>query len=545
MSAIPSSSSSSSSSVTISALDNNTVLPAFLFKLKKEVACTLFVQDAKIDYNRLKAGQAEAMYTCEFGLGALSRWGQSAWGEGESRPLNRAVKLLNDRNIRLWLMAKPEVLEDNRQKEGASSFMDKFQKALAKSPLNILEIKSAFKQTFPTPFNRAGFDSKDLSTYYSVGYTPYRDLPPEHFANISEEYPKNPRIAMMDGGVTGSVNRIFGYKFLSRLAMNGTEAAAQNPSYVIIESIYRPDLAGFLKTRFPKEERLVLKHAAASRGEGVVVINASDEKTLDADLKVLLAEGCEFKKVSSLSICLVEKFISAKEKIQDAESGETITRVVYLALQSKGEFELHVVDGVKSIEDPSAHETAHTKGLVKLSKWHNGNVTVLNDETIQLVQQQAVKAISAIAKRAIQYDQNAALTYFLKSDNHILNLVGVELLTPTFVCDYRSRYGKNKEQLRLSNEQCDLLIDLLKRNQRPILLNRIFANCISDIPQLFKGIQYATKFGDLVKKFWDVSCEKGLKSSYEDTLKTYFAIFTKDHPFRIEHLIHILQSNAE
>ncbi len=106
----------------IMAVDQSTLLPATLFKCKIEVACTLFVQDAKINFQQLRSGQPGALYTCEFGLGAASGWGMAEWGEGESRPLNRAVKLLNDRNIRIWFMAPEALVAQHKSKQVKIAF---------------------------------------------------------------------------------------------------------------------------------------------------------------------------------------------------------------------------------------------------------------------------------------------------------------------------------------------------------------------------------------------------------------------------------------
>ncbi len=503
----------------ICALDQTTHLPAALFKNKQDVAITLIVHDTKTNFKMLRDGRPQAMQTCEFGLGSLSEWGL-AWGTEEARPLNRAVEALNKRGIKVWMMVTEEVLAKD-EAEQERSFLVKFQKALMKSPLNHLSMKSAEGQPFPTPYIPGGFDSKKLSTYYGVGYTSYWNLPASHFANISGEFPRNPRILMMDGGIGGSINCVLGYKFLSRLAMNGTEAASQIPPYVIIESVYRKELAQFLKMRFPKDERLVLKHAASSRGEGVVVMNAIDEKTLDTQLQLFLSEGSGFKKVSPLSICLVEKFISVKEKTSRGVEGECMTRMVYMAIRDQGQFELRVIDGVKAIEDSTAHENASTHGLVKLSKW-NAEVSLLNDDELQLVQHHVAKEISAIAKRAMQYDLQAALKYFLKHNEHILNLVGVELFTPSFVCSYRERVGQYKHQLRLSDEHCDLLSSLLQRNESPLLMDRIFDNCIKDIANGLRGIPYAHKFPDLVETFWKISRVRGRQGDYEGELQKLY-----------------------
>jgi hypothetical protein len=447
-------------------------------------------------------------------------------------------------------MMVPKAIEQDKSKFGKHSFIQSFVATLKQNPLNLLSIENPLGlKKFPTTYDTTAFKPDTLSTHYALAFSPFNDLPAEHFANITGEYRQNPRIVMLDGGITGPVNRIMGYKFMTRLAMNGTEAADQNPPYVMVESVYRPELAAFLKEKFPSETRLVLKHVAAARGEGVVIINASTHETLDAELKSLLQEGSDFKKVSPLSICLIEKFVSTPEKSHKDEKKmvETVVRVVYLALQDQGKFELKVIDAAKAVEDPDSHESKQTHGMVKLGKWHDGRITVLSDDDLQLMESRVTREISAIAQRSIRFDPQMAVKHFLTSDNPILNLVGVELFVPYHFCSYREKIQQTG--LRISDEQCRLFLGLLQRNQSPLLVERLFENSIIDAWKLLEGVPLAPLFPTLLKRIWDIGKEKGLQRKIESELidlsqNLTRLKYTNKGSFPIEAFVTLLSKNT-
>jgi hypothetical protein len=158
-----------------------------------------------------------------------------------------------------------------------------------------------------------------------------------------------------------------------------------------------------------------------------------------------------------------------------------------------GELKLHALDAVKATEDTSSHGDSSTQGMVKLGKWYR-EIKLVEDDDLKKIEQVAEKSISAIAQRAMRYDSSAAVRYFLTSDNPILNLVGVELFYPYNVCIYRV-------EKKITEEQCELLSNLLDRNQSPLLLERMYENIILD---LFKSVTEnvipCKKYPDLLLK---------------------------------------------
>lgn len=461
-------------------LDQNFVLSDEIFPFKEVADCTLFVQDAKINFSSLSQHAPGAVKTCEFGLAAASQWNITPWGKNRSRPLERAVRILNGKGIKLWLMAEERIIENCRSKD-LEGFWAKLSASIARNPQNHIRLENPFRKQpeFPAPYTcDKEFHPEKITDHYAVGIAPYCNLPASHFGDITGKHPSDPRIVVMDGGMLGPVNRIMGYKHMTRLAMNGTAAAPQNPSYVIVESEYHVDLAAFLKQKFPNDKRLVLKHVAASRGEGVVVLDASSEEVLDKQLKELLKEKSEFKQVSQISVCLVESFVSTKEATStkpNSALSETIVRVVYLGLKDQNKVELFTLDGVKCYENTEGHKTPLTKGMVKLGKFNDGLMEVLNKEQLDLIHKNVFPQLSKAAERAMNYDSSKAVLNFLQSDNHLLNLIGIEFFVPTHLCTYRD----NKEgNLVISEKHCQLLLNLLDRNKHHLVLKRIFENII-------------------------------------------------------------------
>ena len=456
-------------------LDNSSILPPALFKKPERAWCAFFVQDTKMDMS------GETMKTCEFGLGFGSLWTPKVWGDTNT-PFDLAFKILNQRFPRIWLMATPEVIAEN-SKTGDSAVWPKVVKAIQSNRNNILGLRNPCEKLpgFPTPFNeKAPFNPHMMSTYYALGITPYSDLPADHFADITGKYPKQPRILMMDGGPLGPLHSVCNYKHLTRLVMNGTASAEQNPPFVIVETKYTPELASFLKSKFTTESKLVMKHVASSRGEGVVVIDATSETILDTQLKDLLSENAEFKNRNPLSICIIESFISTPEAPSLEKTKESLVRVANLVFQDNQKIEFYPVAAVRSFEDEKPLQEKLTRGMVKLGKMNDGRFVRFDQHQLDQIREKHFNEIATFAERAVSYDSDAAVSYFLSSNNHILNLIGIELFSPILSANYReslkTQHGQSYKRIKESH--CQLLISLLQRNKSVVIRERIWENIL-------------------------------------------------------------------
>ena len=192
-------------------------------------------------------------------------------------------------------------------------------------------------------------------------------------------------LLMMDEEPLGPAVRVFNYKHITRLVMNGTAAADQNPSYVVIETRYSAKLAEFLKSKFPNDRKLVLEHVASGRGEGVVIMDASSEDILDKQLIKFLSEDSEFRSRSPLSICIIESFISTPEDASAKKMNETIVRVANLVIQDNKKIKFHPVDASRCFEDQKSHQDKSTVGIVKLGKYNDGRLEVFSDKQLTLI----------------------------------------------------------------------------------------------------------------------------------------------------------------
>lgn len=461
-------------------VDNNLVLPATIFSNPNRAWCQFFIQDAKVDLVRGK------IMTCEFGLAKVS-----AWDKETSFTVQRAVDVLN-KHQRLWFFADPSYLRFVNEKSGDDSFASIFGQAMKKNPINQFTLQDPFETLQPLPKTALNpnaslkFDPENIDSYYAIGVSPYHRIPAAHFSKVTEEKEQKNILLLDEGSGVGPCIKVYCYKHISRLIMNGTDAAGQNPPYVLIETAYSSQLAAFLKQRFPDDRKLVLKHVAASRGEGVVMLDATTTESLDHALESNLKEDSVFRKVSPLSICLVESFISTPE-VKGSVNKETMVRISYVVTRHMKDVKVNVLSGFKCYaQEPSDNKTQFS-GVVKLSK-NDGKIEILDDDTLKRIQAIVDRDISCIAQRAVSYDREAAVLYFLSSDNYILNLLGIELFAPFLVCNYRERVETPQGNYnRVSDEQCKLLCKILERSSNPILRERILKTVI--MPDWTAGVE--------------------------------------------------------
>lgn len=447
-------------------VDNSLILPEAIFKNPERAWCQFFVQDAKIDQVR------NNVMTCEFGLGVASQWDQT-----NSSAIENLIDTLNQKQ-RIWFLADPSYAEFANEKEGENSVYHIFSRFLRKNPANHVGIDNPFRPLKPLGDKKSHlFDKDNIDSYHAIGITLYSNIPSEHFQNVVDEGVQHPPLLLLDeGSGEGPCLRVYGYKHLTRLLLNGA-APEQNPPYVLVETQYSPQLALFLKEKFPDSKKLVLKHVAASRGEGVVILNASDRETLDKELATHLHKESPFRSVSPLSICLIENFISTPE-VRENSFKETLVRVSYLVTRNQNEIEVKVLSGLKCFAQDPVDSTSQYSGVVKLSK-NDGTLFTVEDRELHRIQQIVNREIKSIAEKAVSYQPQEAVRFFLSSDNTVLNLLGVELFAPFLTCKYRERI-KNIHGVyyRMSDTHCQLLIDLLKRNPAQIIRKRILENIL-------------------------------------------------------------------
>ncbi len=449
-------------------IDNTYTLPDSIFPGLDRAWCQLFVQDAKVS----QTGQIK---TCEFGLGFVSRLSVM---KGE--PIRKAIEILNQ-YAPIWFMTDHNYLEHVTQMYGEYAFANLLIKAMQNHESNFqMPIDSQMLKKRPAAYPKEQkFNPDAISSYSAIGIWPDPNIPSERLRNIIK-YPKDtPSLLLLDeGSGTGPCLRTYGYKHISRLMMNGTIAQEQNPPFLLIETRYTTGLASFLKRKFPDDQKLMLKHVAASRGEGVIELDASSEESLDKALSEHLSDKSTFRQVSPISVCLIEKFISTPQK-KDNQLKETLVRVAYLVIRNLKKVDVHLVGAVKCFGKSSCNSSR--SGIVKLSK-NDGTIQVLQEDDLSKIRERISQQIACVAERAICYQSDEAVRHFLESDSHILNLVGVELFAPFLICSYRKFVQPENERCPhyryVSDQQCDLFLSLLQRNKSEIVRERILENII-------------------------------------------------------------------
>ena len=466
----------------IACLDATFCLPEALFRKQLEAGCTIFMQDAKFDFRQLERLPDSAMKTCELSP-LLSAWWDKADSEQASNlPLATVITLMKEEKNGSEIRQIAKTLAEHLTKNGSDVDWIKVSQEVKQVGMSLLLPTSL---EFPPSDKESSFSLKQLNTPCAADAD-------------------SPRREMLDNEPLGSVNPLLGYKHLSRLALNGTKGATQNPNYVLVEAVYKPTLAAFLKERFAADRRLVLKHVACSKDEGVVMINASTVERLDAALSLHLKEDSPFKRASPLAICLVESLIATAEPAFIAEEEnklvETMVRVAYFALFQQGTLQLQAIGGAKATADPLTQLIVDVTGLVKLPKWPVEKMTALSAADLEKMEPLIHSQISVIAERALRYDAKAAVQYFLQSANPLLNLVGVELFYPFHSGNYRESTCEGL--FRISNEQCQLFSALLERNKNPLLVSRLLQHLLFDVLQIPKGLKIASALPALFQHIW-------------------------------------------
>lgn len=496
-------------------LDNAIRLPDSIFnKPTQEVWITCFFQDV------VGHPETNQLITCQAGLAMTSRWdvmgGQAA---------EKVARVLNGHFKHVWLMAEEDYADRQANFEGeASSAWFNMRRALKKNPNNILFLKDPAKKTeFPGHYDaKAPFDPRKTTDFFAVGLTPHNDVTMEHLIDITGRHRNDPRVVLMDREPNGPVRCVAQFRPLQLLAANGTDAETQNPPFVIIEAKFSEELVTLLMKKFRGSRRLVLRYVFFVFGEGAVTLNASTVESLRKDLFRYLSTESEFQRKNPASVCLVESFSTAPGDHNSEKVDDTTTRIMYVVLQNQGKINVYPVAGVRASGGSEFKTDAQSHVFIRFKESKDGKFE-LNAEQLEAIRKRHFDKIAAFAKRAVSYNPDAAVEFFLSSSNHLFNLVGIELFSPMLSRNYREVVYSPEGTLyhRVSKSQIKQLIALIQNNKQPIIRERIWVNIIEPTFELLTQIPFyeaAEGLVDLVELLvkesndptWRHFCEQAL-----------------------------------